>query len=199
MGREARCPCRWSGGAGEVKALLESDVLVLRGALRRKVSRKDISRARVLGEALELTVAGEQLALSLGAEVAARWLQALQRAPASLAQKLGLVPGRRVHLVGPVESPEVQRALEDSVRGPVRRAEVVLAQVRDEAGTVRAAEVHARAPAGVPLWVVYAKGRGSPFGEGPVRALLRARGLMDTKVASVSETLTASRYLRSER
>jgi hypothetical protein len=182
-----------------VKALLESDVLVLRGALSRKVSRKEISRARVVGEALQLTVAGEQLALSLGAEVAARWVQALQRAPASLGQKLGLVPGRRVHLVGPVESPEVQRALEESVRGPVSRAEVVLAQVKDEAGTVRAAEAHARAPAGVPLWVVYGKGRGSPFGDGPVRAVLRARGLMDTKVAAVSETLSASRYHRSER
>ena len=181
-----------------MKALLESDVLVLRGALSRKVPRNEISQARVVGDALRLTVAGEDLALSLGAEVASRWLKALRNGPPSLAEKLGLAAGTRVHLVGPVESPEIQRALKDSVPVPMSRADVVVAQVADEAGTVRAAEAHERSPEGVPLWVVHGKGKRAPFGEGAVRAVLRARGLVDTKVAAVSETLTASRYHRSK-
>ncbi|MGZ6078177.1 MAG: hypothetical protein ACXWK6_10270, partial [Myxococcaceae bacterium] len=65
MGRDARCPCRWPGGQGEVKALLESDVLVLRGALVRTLKRSEISGARVVGDALRLTVAEGELALSL--------------------------------------------------------------------------------------------------------------------------------------
>ena len=199
MGREARCPCRWPGGQGEVKALLESEVLVLRGALVRTVKRSEISRARVVGDALRLTLAEGELALSLGAGLAARWLKALETAPPSLGRKLGISGGTRVHLVGPVESPEIQRALTEAVRVPVARAELVLAQVRDEAGTARAADAHARAPEDAALWVVHGKGKGAPFGEGAVRAVLRARGLVDTKVASVSGTLTASRYHRSDR
>ncbi len=199
MGREARCPCRWADGEGEVKALLESEVLVLRGALARTLRRSEISRAHVVGDALHLTVAKEELSLSLGAGLAARWLKALQTAPPSLGRKLGISGGTRVHLVGPMESPEIQHALAEAVRVPAARAELVLAQVRSGAGTVRAADAHARAPEDAALWVVHGKGKGAPFGEGAVRAVLRARGLVDTKVASVSGTLTASRYHRSDR
>ena len=150
--------------------------------------------ARVVGGALQLG-GGRQRRLA-GGRGATRWRRRCSGHRRRSRRSWGWVR-EAVHLVGPVESPEVHRALEESVRGPVSRAEVVLAQVRDEAGTVRAAEAHARAPAGVPLWVVYGKGKGSPFGEGPVRTVLRARGLMDTKVAAVSETLSAGTTARA--
>ena len=199
MGREARCPCRWAGGEGEVKALLETDVLVLRGALRRNIPRSDISRARVVGDALRLTAGGEELTLALGAKAASSWLEALKAGPPSLAKKLGIGSGTRVHLVAPLDAPELKEAVREAVRTSASEADLVLARVKDETSARRAADVHRAAPAAAALWVVFAKGKTSPFGEAAVRAVLRGRGLMDTKVASVSATLTAARYLRAMR
>jgi hypothetical protein len=47
---------------------------------------------------------------------------------------------------------------------------------------------------GAPMWVVYAKGPGHAIDESIIRSLLRAKGLMDTKVASVSAKYTALRF-----
>ncbi|HTS83301.1 MAG TPA: hypothetical protein VMH40_22080 [Myxococcaceae bacterium] len=200
MGREARCSGRWPGGAGEVKVLLETDTLILRGALSRRLPRRAISRVRVVGDTLRLSADGEEIVLSLGAEAAARWLRALKTPPAPLARKLGVAPGTRVHVVGPLpDSAEIAEALREAVRVPASKAELVLAGVADEASTRRAAEAHGKAPASAALWVVYRKGKASPCGEGAVRVLLRGRGLVDTKVAAVSGELSASRYHRARR
>ena len=42
--------------------------------------------------------------------------------------------------------------------------------------------------------LVYAKGKGHAIDESAIRSLLRANGMMDTKIASVSATLTAIRF-----
>jgi hypothetical protein len=47
--------------------------------------------------------------------------------------------------------------------------------------------------------VVYTKGKGAPLGETVVIALLRERGLVDLKVASVSPALTALKFVRRAR
>jgi hypothetical protein len=46
------------------------------------------------------------------------------------------------------------------------------------------------------VWVVYPKGRRQGITETHVRETLRARGMVDTKVASVSDELTALRFSR---
>jgi hypothetical protein len=48
---------------------------------------------------------------------------------------------------------------------------------------------------GVPIWMVYPKGKGHAIGETVVRELLRENGMMDTKVASVSSKFTALRFI----
>jgi hypothetical protein len=45
----------------------------------------------------------------------------------------------------------------------------------------------------VPIWMVFPKGPGHPLNESVIRSALRASGMMDTKVASVSSELTALR------
>jgi hypothetical protein len=47
-----------------------------------------------------------------------------------------------------------------------------------------------------PLWVIYPKGPGKPLGESAIRTALRSEGFIDTKVASVSPTLTALKFIR---
>jgi hypothetical protein len=195
MGREARCSCRWAGGEGEVKALLEPELLVLRGALRRSIPRRDISRAQVVSDALQLRVGGEELSLALGAKAASSWLATLKAGPPSLARKLGIGPGMRVRVVGRLESPELKEAIREAVRTSGSAVDLILARVSNEGSTRRAAGV-LEAARGAALWVVFTKGKDSPFGEAAVRAVLRGRGFTDTKVASVSPKLTAARYQR---
>jgi len=48
---------------------------------------------------------------------------------------------------------------------------------------------------GVPIWMVYAKGKGHAINETTVRSLLRENGMIDTKVASVSAKYTALRFI----
>ena len=47
-----------------------------------------------------------------------------------------------------------------------------------------------------PLWIVYPKGANSEVKESGLRDLLRSRGFVDTKVASVSARLTALRFVK---
>ncbi|HEY1335089.1 MAG TPA: hypothetical protein VGF31_12590 [Myxococcaceae bacterium] len=195
MGREARCSCRWAEGEGEVKALLETEALVLRGALRRSIPRKDISGARVVGDALRLGVGAEELSLALGAKAASSWLAALRAGPPPLAKKLGIGPGTRVRVVGRLDAPELEEAIAGAVRTSGSMADLILARVSDERSARRAADA-LRTARGAALWVVFTKGKDSPFGEAAVRAVLRGGGFTDTKVASVSPTLTAARYQR---
>jgi hypothetical protein len=46
-----------------------------------------------------------------------------------------------------------------------------------------------------PAWAVYQKGRAAPLGERGVRDFMRRSGFIDTKVAAVSERLTAPRFV----
>ena len=64
---------------------------------------------------------------------------------------------------------------EDVIEPEVEVSRDGFIQVRDEAGTARAADAHARAPEDAALWVVHGKGKGASFGQGAVRAVLRAR------------------------
>jgi hypothetical protein len=75
--------------------------------------------------------------------------------------------------------------------------DLIVARVDDADQLARIASEHGALLARrVPLWVVYTKGKGAPLGETAVRAMLRERGLIDVKVASVSATLTALQFAR---
>ena len=50
MGREAVCTCDWAGTVAEVKALLETSELILRGEIRRRVPFHEIKDVRVLSD-----------------------------------------------------------------------------------------------------------------------------------------------------
>src|SRR5580658_9995870 len=89
MGAEAICPCRWPGGAGEVKALLETRELILRGALGRVFPFAEMTAIRVEDGALCFSAAGEAIALELGSDRAGRWAGKIANPP-TLAARLGL-------------------------------------------------------------------------------------------------------------
>src|SRR5580704_261303 len=102
MGAEALCLCRWPGGESEVKALLETRDLILRGALRRKLQFSAMTALRVEGDRLCFSAGAEDFELLLGAGRAARWAAKIADPP-SLAAKLGLGPAATAQIIGVVD------------------------------------------------------------------------------------------------
>ncbi len=191
MGREAVITATAGADAGEVRAILESGELILRGAFRRRWPRAALTGARVEDGALLLTAAGEPVRLELGA-LAAAWAKALGTPPPSLRSKLGLDKGKAL-VIGPVEDAELTTALEDARVATLEEATLVVAVVETDSDLARAlTALEGRRDR--PLWAVYPKGRGVVFGDGEIRTALRAAGMMDTKACAVSERLTATRY-----
>jgi hypothetical protein len=196
MGREARCVCRWGDRTGNVTALLESTELSVRGELRGRDALADIEHVGASADTLELVAGGERIALVVGA-AARRWAQAIA-APPDLARKLGITASTVLHVAGQVDDAGLAAALARTAwTAPVPSA-ADLAVVRADdtallAAAVAALEAGARVP---PVWLVYAKGRDAPLGESAIRGFMRARGYIDTKVASISPRLTALRFAR---
>ena len=63
MGREAECICEWNGVRHSLKALLEPPDLVLRGAIRRRLSISAMQQVHADGEHLRFVYQGESLSL----------------------------------------------------------------------------------------------------------------------------------------
>jgi hypothetical protein len=196
MGREALCACRCGAEAGEVKALLETHEVILRGAVKRRIPIASMTDIRVVGESLHLAAGTEAVALELGGVEAARWAAKLTTPPPSLRQKLGVGPDCLAFVVGDIDGTPLAEALAGVCARAPATARVMVAVVRDEAALKRSVATHASLPAGAAIWVVYGKGRTAAFGEGAVRTFMRAHGFIDTKISGVSQALSAMRYIR---
>lgn len=195
MGREAVCTCDWAGNVAEVKALLESSELILRGDIRRRVPFSDIKEVKVLSEGLRFKVGGERVELLLRSSVGAKWAAAITGPPPSLSRKLGITNKTVVRTIGEIRDNGLKDAIQEAARVSSRDADLIVACV-DTPESLKAALKQARKQIldSVPIWIVYAKGPGHALNETAIRSLLRENGLMDTKVASVSNGLTALRF-----
>jgi hypothetical protein len=173
--------------------LLEGRELILRSGIRRRVSLSAISSVAARGSNLVFTVGQDQVELRLGVDAAHRWAKAIQTPPPSLAGKLGISPATRLSVVGNIESDELKEAVAEAAPASEKEVDLVLLCVNSQS------ELQQCFAAGTytsPLWVVYPKGVKSEVKESGVRDLLRSRGFIDTKVASVSARLTALRFVK---
>jgi hypothetical protein len=193
MGREATCHCKWGVEEGDCKVLLEGRELILRSGIRRRVSLSAMSSVAARGSNLVFTVGQDHVELRLGAEAAQRWAKASQTPPPSLAGKLGISRTTRLLLIGDIQSEELKEALAEANPASEKDADLVLLCVNSQSELQQylAAETYTS-----PLWIVYPKGANSKVKESGLRDLLRSRGFVDTKVASVSAKLTALRFVR---
>jgi hypothetical protein len=193
VGREAQCRARWPGGEGEVKALLETHELILRGIRSARWPLADIGGVEADGAELRFVTPDGPVSLELGA--AAAWARKMTTPPPTLAEKLGVNGGHRVQVVGEIDDPNLKQAVAPALASAAQ-AKLSLGQVASLADLDALLAAHAALPADAHVWVVNVKGPGSPFGENAVRAEMRARGYMDNKTASVSTTLAGTRYAR---
>ena len=196
MGREAICECTFAGTTAEVKALLESDELILRGEIRLRAPLHALHHVRVESESLCFNLDKGPIRLDLGAAAAKSWAKKIKTPPPSLADKLGIT-GKTVRTIGPISDRALDSALDSAAQISPRSPDLILSHV-DTPGSLAATlrEAKAQLARSIPIWLVYRKGPGHPLNESAIRTTLRANGLMDTKVASVSAELTALRFSR---
>jgi len=194
MGREAICECTFAGTTAEVKALLESDELILRGNIRMRAPFRTLHDVRVESESLCFNLDKHPVQLRLGAAAAKSWAKKIKTPPPSLADKLG-ISGKTVRTIGPISDRSLASAINSATQISPRNPDLILSHVdtpESLAATLR--EAKAQLARSIPIWLVYRKGPGHPLNESAIRTCLRAQGLMDTKVASISAELTALRF-----
>lgn len=194
MGREALIYAEAGSDAGEVRVLLESSELVLRGQVRRKFPRDRIEGVRVADGLLIFECDGEEVSLHLGPR-ASSWADAIATPPPTLRDKLGLARGAKALLVGELDDQALTDAVGPSLVDDPAEASLLVARIRGTADVQAVIEAEARLP-GTPVWMIYGKGSGVRFGDAQVRIAMRAAGFRDSKSSAVSERLTATRYGR---
>jgi hypothetical protein len=195
MGREAHCDVAWGDDTGTVKVLLDRDTLILRGAVARRIKLSEMRDIRVVGTGLRFVAGSDEVLLALPRQEATRWARAIAAPPPSLREKLGLDLGRLAILVGVPDDPALQVALRGCTTDQPDQASMVVARVHNDSEAMHGVRTHALLRPGRPIWVVHDKGRGAVYGEAAVRSAMRAAGFTDTKVAAVSDWLTATRYV----
>ena len=195
MGREATCQAQVGHDSAEVKALLESQALILRGALRRRWPLAALQGLRVAGDALAFQADGEVVQLHLGGAEAERWKLKITTPPPGLAAKLGVGPATPVWVLGPVDDAALAAALTGSTTPDAATARQMLAVVHTMDALAAALRAHATLPCPL-LWLVHPKGRGASLGDTAIRQVLRAAGYTDNKTSAVSDLLTATRWRR---
>ena len=195
MGREAICRCKWGGVTAQVKALLETQELILRGELRKRVPFAELKSIEAKGERLCFTVAGERVELALGNDYATKWAAAILAGPKPLAKKLGITSETAVRVIGEPGDETLNEALAQAAQILARNATLIVACVETPAELASALKKSGeQLAAGVPIWLVYPKGKGHPLNESMIRDAVLSMGLVDTKVAAVSDRLTAIRF-----
>jgi hypothetical protein len=196
MGREAVVPIEVGRVSGEAHVLLESQELIVRGELRRRITKADMTSVKVDGDWLCFKHNGEQIKLGLGGKTAKAWADSIAKPPPSLRAKLGLDKGGRAFVAGTVDDTELAAALNGVTTSDAQSASMIIVRINSAADLKAAVAAHKHLAA-LPFWTIYPKGKGVSFGDTAIREALRALGYRDSKSCAVSETLTATRYGRS--
>jgi hypothetical protein len=197
MGREAECACETNGVTVHVKALLESQELILRGEMSRRIPFSAMTKVRARGERLCFEVKAEPWSLAIGSALAEQWVAIVLKPPPSLAKKMGITAELTVELAGEVDDKNLEGVLAGAKAITKRDGELIVARVDTPEALAGVLKEKAKPLAnGIPMWVVFRKGRGQELGEHDVRGLCLAAGLVDHKVTAVSPALTALRFVK---
>jgi hypothetical protein len=196
VGREASCHCVWAGQVVECKVLLETRELIVRGAIRRSIPIRSLNRVRVEGEQLLFYAGEDEVALNLGAKLAQSWARKIATPPPTLAAKLGVSNTAHLALIGEFETEELKAAIAEAGATEGKDANLILAFVKTSTDLNYTLDRYATFANNPPIWIIYPKGPNKPVKESEIRSTLRHEGFIDTKVASVSQTLTALRFIK---
>ncbi len=200
MGREARIAYKSGKERADVRAHLDSASLQLSGGKKLVVQLSDVRIAKVVGEDLAIETKTAKFKLALGAKEAAAWAKSMLNPP-SLADKLGVKADTAVLIVGErigeidgavAKAAKVDRA--PKLTAAMAKAANIVILALEPATAPKQIEAAAKVlPKGTALWLAYTKGV-KPNGD-DIIGLARKAGLKDTKVARISVTHAALRFI----
>lgn len=206
MGQEAQCLARIGERVVEVKALLETDELILRGEHRARLPFAGLDSVEAADGCLTLRQGDEPIVLELGA-AAERWASKI-RNPPTLLDKLGVKSGQRIAAIGLTDQDLRSKLqgctslIEPAADSPATLADelsdaeldLIFVQVEDrqDFGILPIA-AQAIVQSGA-VWVVHPKRR-PDLKDTDVMAAGKQAGLIDNKVARISETHSALRFV----
>ena len=192
MGNEALCRVEIGGEAAEAKALLETEELIVRGALRAKIPFREAKDVAADGGVLRLRWNGLDVRIHVGSD-APKWAEKI-RNPKSVADKLGVKPGQKISIVGKIDESFLKDVDVDLSRRLRKGSDIIFFAASEREQLERLAELRgALAPAGA-VWVIRPKGGGA-ITENDVMVAGKAAGLVDVKVVKFSETHTAEKLV----
>lgn len=191
MGQEIDCEARFGGQTSRGRAQLESTALHFRGTFRAQVPLRDLTEIREDAGWLTLTWPAGSLELELG-PAAAKWAAKIKQ-PRSRLDKLGVRAGLRLALFDVQDDvllAELRASGAELLTGSrARQCDIAFVALADRTELERLERARAAIhPAGA-VWALWPKGRPT-LREDDVRAFARAHGLVDVKVASVSDVLS---------
>ena len=192
MGNETTCRVEIDGQSANAKALLETEELIVRGAMRAKIPFREVKDVVADGAVLRLRWNERDVRIHVGKD-AAKWAEKI-RNPKSVADKLGIKAGQKISIVGAMDASFLDGRGADVSKRLRKDSEVIFFAASRREELARLGELRrALTPAGA-VWVIRPKGVDT-ISEGDVLASAKAAGLVDVKVVKFSETHTAEKLV----
>ncbi|HYE79078.1 MAG TPA: YdeI/OmpD-associated family protein [bacterium] len=194
MGYEGTCAARFGDQSGEGHLHLDSTALTFRGPFRLNIPLRDITAVRADGD--QLVVVSPQGEATFGVGKSAKtWAAKLAAGPKGRLDKLGVKDGMRVAVLG---VPAEEGFLEELA---VRTGDIATTRPRANSGAIfhyaaaqgdllKLAKLRGSLVPDGMIWVLWPKGR-KELREDDIRRGALAAGLVDVKVASFSDRLSA--------
>ncbi len=194
MGKAAEVDAIFADGPDRGRLQFEPPKLLFRGAQRRAYAGEALKGVHADGPDLVLA---DGARFRLGEKPAASWADAILH-PKGRLDKIGVKPGMRVAITG-VEDADLADEL--AGRGALLVTEfadldLLFYQADDPEALRRIPELVPALSARGALWIVSRKGKAATIKDVEVMAAAKACALVDNKVVSFSEALTALRFVR---
>ena len=192
MGQQAVCDVRFGRRLSRGQALLEPGELLFNGDFRLRIPFADIRSVEARAGRLTIVFAQGTATFALGKD-AEKWALKI-RYPKPLIDKLGVKPGHRVSVLGVDDASfaeQLRGRTDDVTMGDAKKdSDLVFVAMTKRTDLARLTGLRRKIKPNGAIWVVWPKGR-KEFREDDVRAFGPEAGLVDVKVVSFSDTLSA--------
>lgn len=199
MGQEATCTLRYGDRTAVGRAHLDTAALDFRsddGKLKLSLPFAEIKDLQSTARVLSFRHGRRWVAVELGLQAEAWYLKI--RYPKTLIDKLGVRPDMRVSVLG-VEDQAFWRALEERTddigRGRLRKeSDFIFLGAGKRSALSRLSKLESKLKRNGAVWVVWPKGR-QDITQSDVMAASKKYGLVDVKIVSFSEALSALKLM----
>jgi hypothetical protein len=196
VGYDLACTLHLDGRATRGKALLEQHELVFRGAVRLAIPLTRITSATGRAGPLDVRFGARTATFDLG-PAAAKWARRITNPPSRL-DKLGIKPGKTLLVLSLPEDHFLTEAIERGAivvkKTPSGGADLVFYGAAARPALERLPALVSKIKPDGAIWIVRPKGQPA-ITESDVMSAGRRAGLVDVKVVSFSDTLTAEKFV----